>query len=837
MIQKTKFETGLRKFVPNIKFKDVSKGSSSYFKIMNLNDRVGLGKNSFRINTDENNLVPGSTVWIDIIDSNGNVIYHEVSPIKANDNSRLIVFYIYQDTPPGTATIYIAGRMKYNILTGTNLPYSSDPSDSDYFEIPNIYWTGEISVVPNENNSNEIVYINEPKVSIQEVNEAYRKINTSAERKVTFENNTALDTSRGTNSLASNFNVIPIKEASESNDLDAIIKDPQTTLTTSTTLGTTEYLKTTAVVKITNRKTYIKNDMLGGIFTILDILQYCQLPQDIDPGFTLPEVDYSASIIKIIDTENIVLDKSFEYTLIYTNTQGNQSKTLINKFSSNTYSIDYYSSDITLDEKSLESYIDINIKGLQPVAGNVNQIEISYKPYGTFGELINLGKFKLNKRNYLVDDTIIVPGKIDIEYLSMWNLPTKDNYDDYWTFNLPAELEKELTTKFPAGLQISRSDSELHNFTFELTNEISLPGEVEYSISGKSFNELSNVAQLDFYISSVDVETDPMIYYRDILPASPISGYTHIGSINYTTGSLKDFNIFFYLLADSDIKILVKGYSIAQISISDLQLNMRNEIGFGPNYHSFKIPLSSFKKDNELIINLNYYNDNIKAKVESVLYGLNFVGKLSIDDVKEEIGAKFTWVAYADSPDGKYNFSTTFADQHFTGIATNKDTPTQSTNATDYTWTSNGPPLTFVAAGIGTDQNNNSATTWSTMAWSTPIKGTEFWNDEYYGFVNSHDYTMPLKVDLQVRIDKDNANDGLIKIAVLNGSGVEQSATYYKTPTVVGRSDIRISTYVSLAPTYIVNIQFRCGTTDDVTVKAHDTGTVGVLNYLNISQY
>lgn len=839
MIQKTKFETGLRKFIPNIKFKDVSKGSTSYFKIMNLNERVGLGKNSFRINTDENNLVPGSTVWIDIIDSNGNTIYHEISPIKANDNSRLVIFHIYQDTPPGTATIYIAGRMKYNISNGNAVAYSSDPSDPNYYEIPNIYWAGEISVVPNENNANEIVYINEPKVSIKEVNESYRKINSSTDRKVLFENNTSLDTSRGSNSIASNFNVIPIKETSESNDLDSLIKDPQTTLTTSTTLGTTEYIKTTAVVKITNRKTFIKNDMLGGIFKISDILQYSQLPQDIDPGFVLPDVEYSGSIIKIIDTENIVLDKSFEYDLIYTNNQGSQSKFVVNKFSTNTYSIEYYSSDITLDEKSLESYINISIKDLQPVAGNVNQIEISYKPYGTFGELINLGKFKLNKRNYLVDNTIIVPGKIDIEYLSMWNLPTNGAYNDYWTFTLPAELEKDLTTKFPAGLEISRTDDMVHDFTFELTNTISLPGNVEYSLSGKTFNELSKTAQLDFYISSTEIETDPMIYYRDILPSPEISGYTHIGSINYTTGSLKEFNIFFYLLADSDVKILVKGWSISKISISDLQLNMRNSIGYGPNYHSFKIPLSSFKKDNELIINLNYYNDNLKAKVESVLYGLKFVGKINIEDVKAEIGAKYTWTAYANTPDGKSNFSLTYSDQHYIGTAENKDSPTPSIDADDYVWSLHSTPYSFVVPGISTDQTNDSDWEWTFIDWGTAITGPEFWNDTYNGFKNPHDFTMNVKIDIQLLIDKDSANHGVFKIAILDSVGDEQSARYFKTMPWPGYHMVKLTDFVSVPQNYIVSIQFRSGILGDyVTIKAHGPSMDhGVLNYFSAIQY
>lgn len=835
MIEKRKFKSELIKYLPKIQYRDISKNSTDYFRVMNLNDRYGLGKNSFRLDINKDNFVQGSTIWIDITDSNGNVIYHEISDLKGNDNTRLVVFYIYATTPPGPAYITIAGRRSH--INGIPELYSINENSKDYYNIPNIYWQSEISIIPNENNFNEIIYESDPIVEISEVTQIYRKPTDPADRKIVFINNDAKDTELGSISIASSGILKNSNDLFESTSGRKKITDPIIDGTkSSSTLFTAQ---SNFSVKITNRASIITDDMIGGRFTINDILNKTTLPNDIDPLFVLPTVNFSSTINKIMDVENIELTDKFSYLLEYKNTSGAINTALINSFNTNEYSIEYFTSDITLEEKSEESYIDIKIKNLQPIAGNVNKIELAYKPYGTFGEVINLGKFNVNTINYFVDFTEIVAGKLDIEYKPIWNLPASVDYNTYWNFTLPS-VAKSLTTKFPKGLDFITSDSDPHDIEINLINGLNLVGNVEYVISGKMFNDTFKETQFDVYVSDINIETDVNLNLRNITPHTKIEGWSYIGSINFATGALQEFKLYFNLLKDNNnLKVKFKGKQVKNVSVSNFKFELRNEIGYSPNYYEFKIPLTSFKKDIELIVFTSYYNDSIKAKVETTNYGLVFTGKLNIDDVKTDIGKSYTWTAYSDAIDGKFNFSTTDDGQRYIGHIYNQylPTPPPSVATDNYVWSLRKYPITFIAPGISTAQSNSSSTVFTVMDWNITIRGSEYWNDTHNAFKNIFSDQVDVVVEFQGRVDKADPNDGLIKFALLDATGSEVQAKHYRMDPFIGPYYVSAHEYFTVPSGYMVNLQFRSLSTNVVTIMAYGSGsTEGKANYFTVKE-
>ena len=99
---------------------DQSPDSKNYFNITEIPPYLGPGKNSIRIKvSDKDTLAPNSQIRIEVKDSQGNPIYHEVPNLKSTDGSVLVTIWIYTDredetenTATGPATITIIGAAR-----------------------------------------------------------------------------------------------------------------------------------------------------------------------------------------------------------------------------------------------------------------------------------------------------------------------------------------------------------------------------------------------------------------------------------------------------------------------------------------------------------------------------------------------------------------------------------------------------------------------------------------------------------------------------------------------------------------------------------------------------
>jgi hypothetical protein len=140
-------------FVP-VWFEDTSLTSPEYFQITEFPIRLTAGKNLFKLRGHPTNLRPGGYLNIEVLDYNGDPIYHEVANYIDDDKSRVIAIYIYEETSPGDCVITLTAE-------AVNVP-------AEWQGRSNIKWTRSVPVNPNVSNISEIIFETLPELVITE---------------------------------------------------------------------------------------------------------------------------------------------------------------------------------------------------------------------------------------------------------------------------------------------------------------------------------------------------------------------------------------------------------------------------------------------------------------------------------------------------------------------------------------------------------------------------------------------------------------------------------------------------------------------------------------------
>ena len=120
--------------------------SDGFFNIVDFPEKLKAGKNLFKIRTNTEIFVDDSLIHVEAVDFNGDPIYIEPLQYIEKDGTRVISVYIYPDTSPGLARIYIAGRLEF--FGGQRIPFSRDFNSLNHVEIPNVIWQRSIPVAP-----------------------------------------------------------------------------------------------------------------------------------------------------------------------------------------------------------------------------------------------------------------------------------------------------------------------------------------------------------------------------------------------------------------------------------------------------------------------------------------------------------------------------------------------------------------------------------------------------------------------------------------------------------------------------------------------------------------
>jgi len=146
-------------FTP-VYFEDTTLTSPDYFQISEFPTRLTAGKNLFKLRGNPQNLKVGGSLGIEILDYNGDPIYHEVVDYIDEDKSRVIAIYIYEDTSPGDCTITLLSEA--SIVNQQAVP-------AEWQGKPNVRWSRTVPVNPNVSNVSEIIFETVPEITVEEI--------------------------------------------------------------------------------------------------------------------------------------------------------------------------------------------------------------------------------------------------------------------------------------------------------------------------------------------------------------------------------------------------------------------------------------------------------------------------------------------------------------------------------------------------------------------------------------------------------------------------------------------------------------------------------------------
>jgi hypothetical protein len=644
MLKKVKDSNGLKALQKTISFLDTDIKSRDYFRVHDFPETFFVGKNSFRISGNSELLVNSALIYIDLVDSNGNIVYHEILDVVNSDKSRTVVVYIYPDAPPGEIKCYIASRTKFHPLNGIKIPFDADDPLSDvYKNIPNIMWIGTSIIIPNKQNNSEVYFESDPIVTYSERLAKYDIPQTSSRYTEYKAQSTA---SVSIQSKTSPFQYSDSRLVKGSTDTENIFQIIPNVTNNSGESSQNLRLPEFSDSNILRSNSDIFTDaMVGGTIVVKNILPTQDIPKDAvsTSSFSIP--DYSASILRIINAKTIEVSKPFIFKSTYTSTNTGERDIIFNSFISQTnFTCSYYATtDVNVTQsRRYESFVSMEIENMEPLIGAVDAISVSYKPVGSFGDFTDVGVFTCREQNILVDtQSLELSSDFGLKETEIGILRSQANVNSYWTSSKSGVVSESLSydsTKIANGLYVSYSGSMLSDQYVSVYPKDSFIANAtqntEYKLEFSAYSVDDNTGWtsplLDVYISGSNIEQD-IIKKTDnqsILKNRLFGEF--IGSISSKDGKLSDNTFHFKVISGESIKPVFVIRS-GKWALGKITLSPRKEIGFTPNYYKINIPMTEFKRSSELILNIKYLNsDGVTANVDTKLYGVYFSGSTQL---------------------------------------------------------------------------------------------------------------------------------------------------------------------------------------------------------------
>lgn len=222
---------------------DDSLTSPDYFEIVEFPSKLTAGKNLIKLRGNRENLVDNSNINVEILDYNNDPVFYKPITYVERDGTRVIAIYIYPETAPGPARIFLTGRALRD-LNGRQLRFSQDYNDPDFLNKPNLIWARSVAIAPNEPNSTEIIFVRQPKVTITESVQPYLQpvtTNNVFTKKLATGIASNLSQGFGYQTAAPVSTLLPISPASLTNDGNNIIQPivPSNIFTSNINVGDT----------------------------------------------------------------------------------------------------------------------------------------------------------------------------------------------------------------------------------------------------------------------------------------------------------------------------------------------------------------------------------------------------------------------------------------------------------------------------------------------------------------------------------------------------------------------------------------------------------------------
>ena len=484
---------GLRE-LSTIQIRDNTPFSDDYFNITKFPDILTGGKNLFKIKANSDALVQNSQVHIEVLDSNGNPIYYEPLNYIESDGTRVIGIWIYPDTPTGTATVYVGGRAKQNIETGQNYRSSQNINSPHYFNLPNILWKRTVTVAPNQFNTTEIIFTNQPQLTAREVIQPYLQpinlTNVAVQKPGTgmtvtvnpIPGSTSTSTTNLTIAVAGGKSNQTVQGAMSMNTPGesygfTISPDPQafaladdgnvgvTPGKTSTTMTTTTVVTVLNESRMETSAPFFSSSMNNGIVKIrhpqIQVADPGALqgtggyivPKSQDnegfnsavPGLLQLSGSYDFVVDTIFDTKkaDVVLIGGFKNATdnatggkwsVTLNATGKDSQTNDVIQATSDFTASYTEPFITQMTEQSQSFAEIRLSNIEPATGDVYRVKTLYKAGGMFGDFVDAGDTILEQLEVLEDTGSFEANAIDgAGYNRIGFFTQLGDYETYFT--------------------------------------------------------------------------------------------------------------------------------------------------------------------------------------------------------------------------------------------------------------------------------------------------------------------------------------------------------------------------------------------------------------------
>ena len=312
---------------------DDSPKSTKYFRVSDVPQVLQKGKNLLRITAHPTNLVPGTQVYVDVRDSNGNAIYYEIPDYLEDDKSRVISIWIYHDkgddnTPNGEATITLAGI--------ANVDMDGNPLPSRHRDKINVKWQTTVTVDRERSNTSEVIFnsTNLPIVSISQSIEQYQN------------------------------------QPQDGNALN---------LTSQT--GKVQYIfrGETPIIEIKDSSTF-NSEMVNGSIILNNFTEAAEPSVNIDNP--LSSTFFSSSIKEILT--NKVLKTNTKFTSSFQNRP--DVIHTFNRISEADYKIEYFKTGSNVSTENKRNFANLTFSNVDPITGVVDKIKVLQKSDGLPGE-------------------------------------------------------------------------------------------------------------------------------------------------------------------------------------------------------------------------------------------------------------------------------------------------------------------------------------------------------------------------------------------------------------------------------------------------------------------
>jgi hypothetical protein len=590
-------------------FIDTNPVSKDFFRV-DLPEKFYIGKNSFTIKPTDN-LLKNSQIQIDILDTNGNNLYFEITDIINENNARLIVLYLYPDMPFGEIQFLIAGTTKLNssVLWKSEKYFSYQPTT----ERP--------------------IFKDSPRVKIQEklfpLKEQTIARSTSKVRTTQFLN--ILNNSESTTPLFKlsdkyveplSINYLGTSTPTGSLDSDLFIVETRPFAANRPIIP----VNTLNYDTVQTNESFFSSSMVGGILEF-NLYQYVRNKYDglvdILPPDLLNKLQYNvytSSIVKIIDDTRANIYPNFKYQL-------DSYLTLTDLTNFSNFTCSYLDSGVVgtnTHPSDFQSFLYTEISNLEPVAGNVEYIDVLYKPYNFIGEYLTLNSIEVKPKDLLINtgDFQVIENDLQFRRYGMPNFPMA--VSSSWTSSIVGNGITGSSFDFRDGTSntgiIHLNHTKIHN------NESYIK---LYTTASYDFiNSKNGAYTLSFdyeYISNADI-TKPKL---EILISGSVSENNGIiGFINGGNGNKR----FDFLTGQTTLNKIYFNIYGGDWKLRNIKLEATTTSGFNAGHIYFLTPISFlFGKNNqqhpeELKFKFKYRNGINYSNLETNINGFIFSG-------------------------------------------------------------------------------------------------------------------------------------------------------------------------------------------------------------------